>query len=46
MNSTEKKRLFWRGQNIFLNGKIAACVTYDGLLLMFETTLEAIKSYR
>jgi hypothetical protein len=46
MNSTEKKRFFWRGQNISFNGKIAACLTYDGVLLMFETTLEAIKSCR
>jgi hypothetical protein len=46
MNSTEKERFFWRSQNVALNGNIATCLTYDGLLVFFEGTLEAIKSYR
>jgi hypothetical protein len=46
MSSTEKRRFFWRRENVLLNGKKAACFTYDGLLLFFESTLEAIKSFR
>lgn len=46
MSSTEKKRLFWRRENVLLNRKKAACLTYDDLLVFFETTLEAIKSFR
>jgi hypothetical protein len=46
MSSIEKKRFFWRRESVLLNGKTAACLTYDGLLLFFESTLEAIKSYR
>jgi hypothetical protein len=45
MNSIEKKRFFWRSKNITLTGKIATTLTYDDLLVYFESTLEAISSY-
>lgn len=45
MNGTEKKRFFWRSDNVLLNGKPATCLTYDGLLVFFQATLEAIRSY-
>ena len=46
MDPTEQKRFFWRSNNILLSGTRATCLTYDGLLLFFETTIEAIRSYR
>ena len=44
-DSTEERRFLWRSQSIILNGKIATCLTYDGLYRFLESTLEAIKSY-
>jgi hypothetical protein len=44
-DSTEERRFLWRSQSIILDGKIATCLTYDGLYRFLESTLEAIKSY-
>jgi hypothetical protein len=43
MDDTEKKRFFWRSQNVILNGKEATCLTYDGLLAFFEATVRSNK---
>jgi hypothetical protein len=45
MEGTEKERLFYRAQKVLLDGKPATCMTYDGLLLYFDATIEAIRSY-
>jgi hypothetical protein len=45
MDGTEHKRHFWRAENCILGGTQATCLTYDGLLIFFQTTIEAIKSY-
>src|SRR5262249_47606172 len=45
MDGTEQKRFFWRSNKVILDGTLATCLTYDGLLLFFETTIEAIRSY-
>ena len=44
-DGTEERRFAWRSQSIILDGKIATCLTYDGLFRFLESTLEAIKSY-
>jgi hypothetical protein len=45
MDGTEQKRHAWRARNCILGGKQATCLTYDGLLIFFQGTIEAIKSY-
>jgi hypothetical protein len=44
LSETERKRVIWRGKNISLRGRQATFLTYDGLLLFFQSTIEAIKS--
>ena len=43
---TEIKRLFWRANNVMLQGKHATFLTYDGLFEMLQANIEALKSYR
>jgi hypothetical protein len=45
MDETEQKRHAWRSRSCMVGGKQATCLTYDGLLTFFQTTIEAIKSY-
>ncbi len=44
MDETERKRFEWRRHNISLAGIQAACLTYDDMLLFFESQIEAIKN--
>jgi Shedu protein SduA, C-terminal len=45
MDETERKRFQWRRENIRISATNAKCLTYDDLLVFFESQIEAIKSY-
>ena len=45
MDPTDRKRFYWRRDHVQLSGTPATCLTYDDLLLFFEATVEATRSY-
>ncbi|MBI1206921.1 MAG: DUF4263 domain-containing protein [Azospirillum sp.] len=45
LNPMERKRFEWRSDKVSLAGTTSLILTYDDLLLHFESTLEALKSY-
>jgi hypothetical protein len=44
MDTVENGRFSWRSRKVTLSGRQATTLTYDGLLLFFRSTIEAVKT--
>jgi hypothetical protein len=45
MDVTDQARFLWRADHVRVGDQKATCLTYDGLMNFFQSTIEAIKSY-